>query len=572
MKFHKLQIPGSLALAAFLVCSTGGALLVDSVAPQAANAQDVDVGIFYSNLAPHGQWFFQADFGWVWHPARVGPGWRPYTEGQWLWSDEFGWTWVSDEPWGWATYHYGRWYFDPYYGWSWVPGHTWAPAWVSWRVESGYIGWAPLWPVYFDIHPEYRWDNWHHDHDWDDRHRGRDWDRWVFTRDRDFTSDRVGRHQISDHRERDRIYSQSRDVTQYDESHPERIGHSIDRRTIEQATGRPVRPVTIEAADKPHTRVDTRGDRVQMFRPQVRETTDKTPDRLGLAKEPTPEARKRDTIREEKARLDRVPESQKKPSRTVPDESTAGKGGPQPAAEEQAPGAGSGADRHGGRPDNGGPNAHGRQRPGMEDEQPVHGMEQGQPGNRAEQPAQPEPREAKPQHMRPDRAEQAQPERMKHERVQPEEQPERVQPERVRPEHVQPQHQQREAQPEQMQPQHQQREAQPQQMQQERMEQQQMRQERMQQQQMQQERTQQQQMRQEQMQHQRQPQAERPEYREPPQRHQQEVAPQGAVEHRGNPAPPPHGPQGGANPHRGQGGQPPADDSGQPPPPPHGRH
>ncbi len=566
MKLPKLQISGSLALAALLGCSTGGALVVDSVAPQAAIAQDVDEGFFYANLAPHGQWFFQADFGWVWHPARVGPGWRPYTEGQWVWADDYGWTWASEEPWGWATYHYGRWYFDPFYGWSWVPGRTWAPAWVSWRVESGYIGWAPLWPVYFDIHPEYRWDNWHHDHDWDDRHRGRDWDRWVFTRDRDFTSDRVGRHQISDRRERDRIYSQSRDVTQYDESHPERIGRSIDRRTIEQATGRPVRPVTIEAADKPHTRDDTRGDRVQMFRPQVRETPDKTPDRLGLAKEPTPEVRKRDTIREEKARLDRVPENQKKPSRSVPDESTAGgKGAPAPAAEERAPGADGGADRHGGRPDKGGPNEHGRQRPGMEQAQPVPRTEQAQPvprteqeqpANRAEQQTQPEPREAKPQHMRPDRAEQAQPERMKQERVRPEQQPEQAQPERVRPEHVQPQHQQREAQP--------------QPMQQERMQQQQMQQERMQQQQMQQQQIQQERM-------QRQPQAERPEYREPPQRHQQEVAPQAQpqerapVEHRGNPSPPPHGQQGGPNPHRGPGGQPPADDSEQPPPP-HGRH
>lgn len=40
-------------------------------------------------------------------------------------------------------------------GWVWVPGVEWAPAWVSWRVGGGYIGWAPLPPhgVFFAAHP-----------------------------------------------------------------------------------------------------------------------------------------------------------------------------------------------------------------------------------------------------------------------------------------------------------------------------------------------------------------------------------------------------------------------------------
>jgi hypothetical protein len=305
MKSGRLRFPFSLALVAFLGCATSGALVIDNAAPRAAVAQDIDEAYFYANLAPHGQWFFQADFGWVWHPARVGAGWRPYTEGQWVWAGDAGWTWASQEPWGWATYHYGRWYFDPMFGWSWVPGRTWAPAWVSWRIESGYIGWAPLWPAYFDQHPEYRWESWRKDHDWDRRHQGRDWDRWVFTRDRDFTSDRVGRHAITDRKQRDGIYSRSRDVTRYDEENPERIGHSIDRAIVEKATGRPVRTVTLETADRPGDKDDTAGDRVRMFRPRVKETpADKTPDRLGLAKTPeSREVRERDTLRSEKQRL-----------------------------------------------------------------------------------------------------------------------------------------------------------------------------------------------------------------------------------------------------------------------------
>src|SRR5688572_14342972 len=321
MKNRLGHIPG-LALAAILGCSTAGILAVDTAVPRVAIAQDVDVGFFYSNLAPHGQWAFQANFGWVWHPGHVAAGWRPYTEGRWDWTDEFGWMWVSYEPWGWATYHYGRWYFDPVFGWSWVPGTRWAPAWVSWRVQSGFIGWAPLWPVWFDHNPDYRWDHWHHDNDWDHRHRGRDWDRWVFTRDRDFSSDRVGRYAINDYRERDRIFRESRDVTRWDGNNPDRLGYSIDRSVVERASGKPVRRMRIEESDRPVDRKQgDKGDTLRVYRPRVRETTDKTPDRLGVAKRPA-DPEQADTIRKEKDRLDRVPESQKLP----PEKEKAGAG------------------------------------------------------------------------------------------------------------------------------------------------------------------------------------------------------------------------------------------------------
>ncbi|HTL59574.1 MAG TPA: DUF6600 domain-containing protein, partial [Candidatus Limnocylindrales bacterium] len=78
----------------------------------------------------------------------VAVGWRPYCSGEWVWTD-CGWYWHSEEPWGWACYHYGYWAEDPAYGWVWVPGVEWAPAWVSWRVGGGYIGWAPMAPPGF---------------------------------------------------------------------------------------------------------------------------------------------------------------------------------------------------------------------------------------------------------------------------------------------------------------------------------------------------------------------------------------------------------------------------------------
>ncbi|NNM28954.1 MAG: hypothetical protein HKO57_05495, partial [Akkermansiaceae bacterium] len=108
---------------------------------------DDDFGIFYANLQNYGSWFQTTDYGYAWQPAvvRTDPQWRPYTRGHWLHSDQ-GWTWASDEPFGWAAYHYGRWALLEGVGWVWIPGEQWAPAWVTWRRNDDYIGWAPLPP------------------------------------------------------------------------------------------------------------------------------------------------------------------------------------------------------------------------------------------------------------------------------------------------------------------------------------------------------------------------------------------------------------------------------------------
>ncbi|MEO6456037.1 MAG: DUF6600 domain-containing protein [Ginsengibacter sp.] len=99
---------------------------------------------FYDNLAPYGEWVNNLEFGRVWIPRES--GFRPYyTKGHWAYTN-YGWTWVSDYNWGWATFHYGRWFYDNYYGWEWVPGYEWAPAWVSWRKNENYYGWAPSCP------------------------------------------------------------------------------------------------------------------------------------------------------------------------------------------------------------------------------------------------------------------------------------------------------------------------------------------------------------------------------------------------------------------------------------------
>jgi hypothetical protein len=112
---------------------------------------DPYAGEFESN----GNWRYEGEVGYVWSP-RVGAGWTPYSNGHWAWT-AYGWTWIPNEPWGWAPFHYGRWGFSASLGWYWAPGHVWGPAWVSWSVGDGYVGWCPLG---WRDKPVYAWGGW----------------------------------------------------------------------------------------------------------------------------------------------------------------------------------------------------------------------------------------------------------------------------------------------------------------------------------------------------------------------------------------------------------------------------
>ena len=133
------------AMKRILILGTLSWMLLLGFSPAKADL-NVSAGfdVFNSSLSPYGDWV-QVDFGRAWRPHHVGYGWRPYMHGRWIWSD-YGWYWASDEPFGWATYHYGRWSYDDYYGWIWIPDDTWGPAWVEWRYNDDYVGWAPLTP------------------------------------------------------------------------------------------------------------------------------------------------------------------------------------------------------------------------------------------------------------------------------------------------------------------------------------------------------------------------------------------------------------------------------------------
>jgi hypothetical protein len=113
----------------------------------------------YEDLDEYGHWHYVADYGPVWTPVGVAPGWAPYRFGHWVFVEPWGWTWVEGEPWGFAPFHYGRWAFVEG-GWCWAPGPiavrpVYAPAFVAFVGGGGFavgvgvgpaVAWFPLAP------------------------------------------------------------------------------------------------------------------------------------------------------------------------------------------------------------------------------------------------------------------------------------------------------------------------------------------------------------------------------------------------------------------------------------------
>ncbi len=134
------------------------------VSPEMTGVEDLD---------RHGHWEQSPDYGSLWIPRGVAPGWAPYSTGRWAWVSPWGWTWVDDAPWGFAPFHYGRWVWYRS-AWSWAPGTyvarpVYAPALVAWvggpslnlsvSIGGGFsgpaVGWFPLAPREVYV-PSYR--------------------------------------------------------------------------------------------------------------------------------------------------------------------------------------------------------------------------------------------------------------------------------------------------------------------------------------------------------------------------------------------------------------------------------
>ena len=260
-----------------LLGSAAAAVLATAVAPltaldlglaTSAQAQDAYIGfsVFYDDLAPYGDWVAYRN-AFVFIPANVGPGWRPYTEGHWVHTQEYGWLWVSDEDFGWATYHYGRWGYDDEIGWYWVPGRQWAPAWVSWKRGRDHVVWAPLPPsgdddISIDVSigsiPDYY---------------------WVAVPARSFLQINLRVVIIDNDRERRRIVREARDEGRVRVRNNIAVNNIIDVNFIEQRTGKKVRNLEVRRSEKPGRARDS-GEAVTVFTGNVEPSRDKKPGKL----------------------------------------------------------------------------------------------------------------------------------------------------------------------------------------------------------------------------------------------------------------------------------------------------
>ena len=218
----------------------------------------VEVGFFYNELSPYGEWVRHPYYGWVWFPRNVHAGWRPYSVGRWVMSD-YGWTWVSYERFGWATYHYGRWAWDRYVGWLWVPGTDWGPAWVAWQQGNGYIGWAPLPPaVGFDVRVGIQLGGFNLSFGIAPRN-------YAFVEERRFLDNRIGGYIVPEARNVTIIHNTT-NITNYTVVDNRVINRGVPVERVERVTGRRAQRMRVANASAPTTNVIEK-DVVRIYRP-----------------------------------------------------------------------------------------------------------------------------------------------------------------------------------------------------------------------------------------------------------------------------------------------------------------
>ena len=237
---------------ALLIALNTGAWLI----PQQAFAQQGNVSyqLFYDQLSPYGMWVNNPDYGYVWIP-NVDASFSPYaTNGHWIYTND-GWTWISDYPWGWATFHYGRWDYDNVYGWLWVPDTEWGPAWVSWRSSPGYYGWAPLGP---GISMSIAFGSNYHEPN----------ERWIFVRDRDFTSPSISRYYIN-RTNNVTIINHSTIIVNTLRNNNRRTTYITGpkRTDVQRYSRSPVKTVSIRGMNQPGQHLTN--SELQIYRPQI---------------------------------------------------------------------------------------------------------------------------------------------------------------------------------------------------------------------------------------------------------------------------------------------------------------
>jgi hypothetical protein len=252
-----------IAITALLLILLGAPAVAAAPAPQDSDsvypASFGDAGSFYDQLSPYGEWLQIEGGFYAWRPTHVQYGWRPYLYGHWSWTD-YGWYWVSSEPFGWAVFHYGRWYDDDYYGWIWIPDRTWGPAWVEWRSNDDYLGWAPL-PPYatFGINMGIRFTaQWFAPYHY-----------WNFVRYRSFASPYLYREVVPIEYSR-RLIGTTRSAGRYDFDRGRIINRGIDRNIVERRGGyNRIERIDVRESGSVGERVvrDRNQERIEVYRP-----------------------------------------------------------------------------------------------------------------------------------------------------------------------------------------------------------------------------------------------------------------------------------------------------------------
>ncbi|HSZ11418.1 MAG TPA: DUF6600 domain-containing protein [Rhizomicrobium sp.] len=234
-------------LASALIASAASLICIPEIASAQEVSADVSFTSFHDRLSTYGNWSHNPRYGDVWRPRDVDADFHPYSRGHWV-DTEYGFTWVSDYQWGDVPFHYGRWVNDADDGWVWVPGYVWAPAWVVWRSDSDYMGWAPMPPderflagdeTRFDVDPVAFYGA-----------RVDVGNLFIFvgTRhiaDPDFRTYIVRRPEVVN------IFHRTRNITRISIVNDHVVNRSVDVRVVERFTHRPIRAVSIRTVLKP---------------------------------------------------------------------------------------------------------------------------------------------------------------------------------------------------------------------------------------------------------------------------------------------------------------------------------
>jgi hypothetical protein len=139
----------------------------------------------------------------------------------------------------------------------------WGPAWVEWRYNDGYIGWAPL-PPYasfrrdMGIHFSISWQSQYH--------------HWHFVTYNRFCDPYVNNYFV-DHNHKYRIYNRTKYRTNYYHDGRRIINRGVDRSYVERRAGRKIRRRDVVSTNKLRNNSgrQNRDNKIERFRPTDRD-------------------------------------------------------------------------------------------------------------------------------------------------------------------------------------------------------------------------------------------------------------------------------------------------------------